>query len=173
MKANKKTPGTAHPHLERETSVACRVQGTYLVSSQRDNLVVSQLWWSAFGAPLMWPKVPHLKSRPSQAQREAGTSQPQPMAASGRSGLPRAWSGCPVGLSQWPGAWSGPSVALCPRFSLRVLLSRLCLWSEGLGMWAPSWMLCAQNTCCVLWSWAGRRVLVLVPVLIDTLFFKT
>lgn len=37
MKANKQTPGTAHPHLERETSVACRAQGPYLVSSQRDN----------------------------------------------------------------------------------------------------------------------------------------
>lgn len=64
---------------------------------QRDNLVVSQLVVS-LGAPWMWLKVPHLKSRPSQAQREAGTSVAQLMAASGRSGLHRAWSGYPVGL---------------------------------------------------------------------------
>lgn len=39
---------------------------------------------------------------------------------------------------------SGPRVALCPRFSLRVLLSHLRLWSEGLGDVGP------PDGCCVL-----------------------
>lgn len=90
------------------------------------------------------------------------------MAASGQSGLRGAWSGYPVGLIQWPGAWSGSSMALCHKI-LGVLLSHLCLWPEGLGDVGPQMdVVC----CCVLWSWAGRRVLVLVTVLIAALFFK-